>query len=173
MTAVPEWEVYYLIVGGAAGALIGLQFVVLTLLAERPPPDGMNANAAFSTPTIVHFTSTLVLAAVLSVPWGGLGLVAWSCVVLGLVGAAYVGAVVQRVRRQRAYRPGLEDWMFHVVIPGLAYLSLAAAGAAILLYGNVALHAIAAVGLTLLLVGIHNAWDAVSFHVFAHGYREG
>lgn len=172
MTALPEWEVYYLIVGGAAGALIGLQFVVLTLLAERPPPDGMNANAAFSTPTIVHFTATLALAAILSIPWPSLALAAWSCVTLGLVGAAYVAAVVQRVRRQRAYRPGLEDWLFHTVIPGIAYLALAAAGIGIGRFGDLALNAIAAVALALLLVGIHNAWDAVSFHVFAHRYRE-
>lgn len=172
MSALPEWEVYYLIVGGAAGALIGLQFVVLTLLAEKPPPDGMNANAAFSTPTIVHFTSTLVLAAILSVPWDGLALASWACTILGLVGAAYVGTVVQRVRRQRAYRPGLEDWMFHTVIPGVAYLGLAAAGLSIGRSREVALDAIAAAALTLLLVGIHNAWDAVSFHVFARRYRD-
>jgi len=31
-----EWESFYVIVGSSAGALIGLQFVVLTLLAEKP-----------------------------------------------------------------------------------------------------------------------------------------
>jgi hypothetical protein len=31
-----EWDSFYVIVGSAAGALIGLQFVVLTLIAERP-----------------------------------------------------------------------------------------------------------------------------------------
>ncbi len=29
-----EWETFYLIVGTTAGALIGLQFVVLTLISE-------------------------------------------------------------------------------------------------------------------------------------------
>lgn len=172
MSALPEWEVFYLIVGGSAGALIGLQFVVLTLLAERPPPDGMNANAAFSTPTIVHFTSTLVLAAVLSIPWDGLGLATWACAILGLVGASYVLVVVARMRRQRAYQPGLEDWIFHGALPAIAYLGLAAAGLGIARFGDLALDAIAAAALALLLIGIHNAWDAVSFHVFAHQYRE-
>ena len=32
-----EWESFYVLVGGAAGALIGLQFVVMTLIADRPP----------------------------------------------------------------------------------------------------------------------------------------
>ena len=38
MSQFVEWESFYLIVGSAAGALIGLQFVVITLIAERPPP---------------------------------------------------------------------------------------------------------------------------------------
>ena len=36
MPGFEEWESFYVIVGAAAGALIGLQFVVMTLLAERP-----------------------------------------------------------------------------------------------------------------------------------------
>jgi hypothetical protein len=48
--AMPEfaigWESFYVIVGAAAGALIGLQFVVVTLIAETPPKDAANASAA-------------------------------------------------------------------------------------------------------------------------------
>jgi hypothetical protein len=59
------------IVGSAAGALIGLQFVVVTLLvAERPARRVAEAGAAFATPTIVHFGTALLLSAVLMVPWG-------------------------------------------------------------------------------------------------------
>jgi hypothetical protein len=36
MTALGGWENFYVIVGSAAGALIGLQFVVVTLAADRP-----------------------------------------------------------------------------------------------------------------------------------------
>ena len=42
-----QWDSFYLIVGGAAGALIGLQFVVLTLIAnsaERPQPEAGDRN---------------------------------------------------------------------------------------------------------------------------------
>ena len=38
MSELSEWDSFYVIVGGAAGALIGLQFVVMTLIAERPSP---------------------------------------------------------------------------------------------------------------------------------------
>ena len=57
-----------MILGSAAGALIGLQFVVLTLIANRPPLRVAEAGAAFATPTIVHFGSALLLSALARVP---------------------------------------------------------------------------------------------------------
>lgn len=36
MTALGGWENFYVIVGSSAGALVGLQFVVITLIAGRP-----------------------------------------------------------------------------------------------------------------------------------------
>src|SRR5690348_7749139 len=57
MTPFAGWENFYVIVGSSAGALIGLQFVVITLLSGRPAgPGQQEAGAAFGTPTIVHFT---------------------------------------------------------------------------------------------------------------------
>ena len=61
-----DWGSFYVIVGSASGALIGLQFVVMTLLAERPPVDAAAAGASFATPTIVHFGVVLLLAALLN-----------------------------------------------------------------------------------------------------------
>ncbi len=37
MPELAKWDNFYVIVGSAAGALIGLQFVVLTLIADKPP----------------------------------------------------------------------------------------------------------------------------------------
>jgi hypothetical protein len=69
MTLLSGWENFYVIVGSSAGALIGLQFVVVTLIAERPPRDADAAGAAFSTPSVVHFTVVLLLSAIASIPW--------------------------------------------------------------------------------------------------------
>ena len=70
MTALSAWENFYVIVGSSAGALIGLQFVVLTLIASRPVGAGTaQAGHAFATPTIVHFGSVLLLAGMLSAQW--------------------------------------------------------------------------------------------------------
>ena len=71
MTTTPElaeWESFYVIAGSAAGALTGLQFVVMTLIAERPPLRAAEAGAAFATPTIVYFRAVLLLSALVRVP---------------------------------------------------------------------------------------------------------
>jgi hypothetical protein len=50
MPELAAWDSFYVIVGSAAGALIGLQFVVMTLIAERPSIRTAEAGAAFATP---------------------------------------------------------------------------------------------------------------------------
>jgi hypothetical protein len=55
MTALAGWENFYVIVGSAAGALIGLQFVVVRLVADSPALRVAEGVAAFATPAIVHF----------------------------------------------------------------------------------------------------------------------
>src|SRR5215467_5356607 len=68
MPDLAAWDSFYVIVGSAAGALIGLQFVVVTLIAQRPIRASPEGSAAFGTPTVVHFGAALLLAA-LRVPW--------------------------------------------------------------------------------------------------------
>ena len=70
MSELAKWDSFYVIVGSAAGALIGLQFVVAALIAERPPLRAADAGAAFATPTIVHFCVVLLLAALAAPPGG-------------------------------------------------------------------------------------------------------
>ena len=69
MAVAVGWENFYVIVGSSAGALIGLQFVVITLIASRPiTRDTARAGGAFATLSVVHFGVVLLLSAVLSAP---------------------------------------------------------------------------------------------------------
>ena len=175
MTSFAGWENFYVIVGSSAGALIGLQFVVITLVADRGVRGQAQAGAAFSTPTIMHFCAVLLLSGILSAPWPGAGIAAVLWGLLGLSGVMYEIIVARRMRAQAIYTPELEDWMFHFVLPFAAYLTLA--GAAYVARSNVggALYGVSAAALLLLFSGIHNAWDAVTYHVFVktHDQREG
>jgi hypothetical protein len=166
MTALAGWENFYVIVGSSAGALIGLQFVVITLISEIPVArDLERASRAFATPTIIHFAAVLLLSAIMSAPWHGVGDAAIFWGALGLAGVLYATAVARRMRMQTAYQPEFEDWLFHALLPFAAYATLAiSAFARSHLYE--ALFAVAAAALLLLFIGIHNAWDAVTYHVF-------
>src|SRR5947209_9186135 len=108
MSEFAEWDSFYVIVGSAAGALIGLQFVVITLIAERPPLRAAEAGAAFATPTIVHFGAALLLSAVLRAPWQVITPAAALWGLMGLGGVAYAVIVARRMRLPTAYHPQFE-----------------------------------------------------------------
>ena len=166
MTPLAGWENFYVIVGSSAGALIGLQFVVITLIAEIPAGGDMErASSAFATPVIVHFGAVLLLAAVISVPWHAMGGVAIVWAVMGIAGVIYELIVARRMRTQTAYRPEFEDWLCHFLLPFAAYVMLTVAAYAARAYAREALLAVGAAALLLLFSGIHNAWDAVTYHV--------
>jgi hypothetical protein len=167
MTTLAGWENFYVIVGSSAGALIGLQFVVITLIAERPIARAdAQAGDAFSTPSVVHFAVVLLLSAVVSAPWDGIGGAAILWGLVGLSGIVYVVVVARRMRAQTAYKPVFEDWLFHALLPSAAYATLAASAFTARPFPRPALFLVGAAALLLLFVGIHNAWDAVTYHVF-------
>src|SRR5437764_9077272 len=121
MTAFAEWQNFYVIVGSSAGALIGLQFVVITLIADMPMGQGAaQAGHAFATPTIVHFGAVLLLAAVLSAPWHGTAPAAFLWGLMALSGGVYAAIVARRRRLHPAYKPEFEDCVFPATLPFLS-----------------------------------------------------
>ena len=165
MTLLAAWQNFYVIVGSSAGALIGLQFVVITLIADVPGTGAAQASSAFGTPTIVHLGTALLLSAVLSAPWPGIASVAVAWGLVGLTGLVY-SAIVFRRMRQTASRPVFEDWMFHCLLPFGAYAMLAVTAYSARSHAGGAQFGVGAAGLLLLFIGIHNAWDSVTYHVF-------
>jgi hypothetical protein len=167
MTPLAGWENFYVIVGSSAGALVGLQFVVIALIANMPRADGAaQAGKAFATPTIVHFGAALLLSAGLCAPWQAIGTAAVFWGLFGLAGVAYALIVARRLRVQTAYQPVFEDWLFHLLLPLAAYLMLAGSACAARAHSSQALFGVGAAVLLLLFIGIHNAWDSVTYHVF-------
>jgi hypothetical protein len=166
MTALSGWVSFYAIVGSSAGALIGLQFVVMALVASLPrPPTAAATGSAFATPTVVHFATVLLLSAVLSSPWHEASTPAGLWGLVGVSGLVYSVIVARRMRVQTAYQPVLEDWLFHALLPFAAYATLAIAAFATRNHLRVALFGVGAAAL-LLFIGIHNAWDAVTYHIY-------
>ena len=160
-----EWESFYVVVGAAAGALIGLQFVVMTLLADKPHKGMAQAAAAFASPTIVHFSVVLFLSAALRAPFHSITPFAVIWGLTGLGGALYTANVIRRARRSEAYHPDLEDWLSHVLLPLAGYATLMISALLASAHEEEVLFAVAGAALLILFVAIHNAWDAIAYHV--------
>jgi hypothetical protein len=155
------------IVGSAAAALIGLQFVVITLIANIAiGPNQDQASSAFATPTIIHFSVVLLVAGILTAPWRGIGAVTVICGLVGLAGIVYEIVVARTMRVQKAYVPVFEDWLFHFLLPLIAYATMAVSAFVARSNLDEALFGLGAAVMLLLFIGIHNAWDAVIYHVF-------
>lgn len=156
------WEAFYVIIGTSAAALTGLQFVVIVLAAEVKTLTDP-ATRAFATPTIVHFGAVLLISAILSAPWRSLSGVGVCLLLCGLAGVVYAAMVVRHARRQSDYKPVLEDWLWHCTFPLIAYVTLLIAAIVLRRFPVSSLFAIAATAVLLLFIGIHNAWDAVTY----------
>jgi hypothetical protein len=161
--AFSPWASFYVIVGSSGAALTGLQFVVIALVADAKRRSSTYEIAAFGTPTVVHFSAVLYVAAVLSAPWHGFTGARLALGAAGLAGTVYGILVGRRARRTKNYQPVLEDWLGHVIVPSAAYLMLLLGALMMLVHTTDALFAIAGATLVLLFVGIHNAWDTVTY----------
>ncbi len=167
MSPLSGWQNFFIIAGSSAGALVGLLFVAVTLLAQRRTRVRTQVAGrgieAFNTPTVVHFCAVLLIALMLSAPWPSLFIPALLLGLCALVGVLYTFIVIGRLRRLEAYAPALDDWLWYALCPLVAYATLLAA--ALLLPGSPVpvLFAIAAVMLLLLFLGIRNAWDQVTW----------
>ncbi|HTW37835.1 MAG TPA: hypothetical protein VMD49_04635 [Steroidobacteraceae bacterium] len=174
-----DWQNFYVIVGSSAGALIGLTFIVITVAADRmgaatSPTARLTGLRTFITPTAVYFGSGLWVAALMCVP-GQTVLTLGAC--LGITGAAgllYCATVGSRISRASLdYRPFLSDWIWSVVLPLAAYLSLLATGWLLHAFPLASLYGVGATTLLLMFIGIHNAWDVVVWITTErHAHRE-
>lgn len=166
MSDLEAWNNFFLIIGPSAGALIGLQFVVMTLIAEKTPPHAEEGALSFATPTIIHFGAVLFLSAVQSAPWQEFTFVSAILGLMGLCGVVYNIIVARQMRVQTAYKPVFADWLYYALLPLAAYAILTLSAFMALSHTREALFGIGAAALLLLFIGIHNAWDSIVYLVF-------
>jgi hypothetical protein len=163
--ALSAWLSFYVIVGSASAALIGVQFVVIALIANMRRPTTPETISAFGTPTLVHLGGALLVSALMSAPWPSLLPASVALAMCGLGGLGYGAIVIHRARRQTTYRPVGEDWLWHAILPCSMYGALALAALSLRAATQVALFVVGGAAFVLLLIGIHNAWDTVTYMV--------
>jgi hypothetical protein len=166
-SALSAWESFYVIVGSSAAALTGLQFVVITLIADSRIRHSQREIDAFGTPIVLHFSVVFLIAAVLSAPWHSVSAPAVWIGLVGIAGLLHAAVTHARMRETTklpgAYQPTTDDLIWYRVLPALGYLGLLGAGIALYRQHTHALYFIAGLALFLLLVSIRNAWDTVTF----------
>jgi len=157
------WDSFYVVIGSSSAALTGLMFVVVTLIPDAGLPASEDTLNAFGTPTVMHFCAALLISAIALAPWTHMAQVGIAIGLTGVAGLVYGAVVFARARRQQDYKPVLEDWIWHTLLPAVAYAELIAAAAVLTWTPILALFAIGTGAALLLFIGIHNAWDTVVF----------
>jgi hypothetical protein len=160
-----DWENFYILIGSAAGALIGLLFVVVTLTGNMGLDRARMLWAAdlFMTPTVVMFCTVLVTGALATAPRlepvvqrGVIGAMA-------LGGLAYGAWVSLGIRRRQDQTAHWSDLWYYGVAPAAAFAGLGLAdilaGAAPSLFA----YGVGALMIAMLLIGIRNAWDLITW----------
>jgi hypothetical protein len=171
LSLLSNWQNFYMIMGTAAATLTGLMFVATTLFA------GLNthvsiANAgisAYNTPTVVQFCAVLLVAGILSAPWQEFSTISGLFGLLGFGMVFYLFVIVRRMRRMPHYQSTLEDWLWYVAFPLVANVLFIVAAIILQNYSSVALYLVGTAMLVLLIVGIRNAWDNVTFLAVMRG----
>jgi hypothetical protein len=158
------WSDYFLLIGSAAAALIGLLFIVATLSVGRELEWVERGQKLYLTPIVFHLGGILLLSGLGMAPivtpllfGAGSGIVA----LIGLVSCVRIGWGMYKlpVAPTKIY-----DLWWYGIIPAATYALLIAAAALLALRpGEPTLTAVAALLMAQLLVSIHSAWDLVTY----------
>jgi hypothetical protein len=158
------WENFYLMVGGAAGALIGLFFVVATLTSSRDREASLRGASVYMTPTVFGLAVVLVVSALTAMPGLTARTLGTILLVLGALGALQGATVCWRLLGRGP--PAPPHWSDHVAYgagPTVAYLAIGVVGWGFWTGAAWAAHGLAFAILGGLLLSIRNAWDLVTW----------
>jgi hypothetical protein len=155
------WENFFYLLGSAAGALIGLMFIVITLTAGHEPRRVSRGAPVYVAPIVFHFAVVFVVSAVSEVPGLSSSLVGLFLGACAIAGLAYSAATTIRLCR-KGWEDPIPDWSdkcFYGFLPSVIYLAFAVAAGAVWIAERKAVLAIGGIMLATLLLGIRNAWD--------------
>jgi hypothetical protein len=163
LASLQNWTNFYVIVGSSAGALTGLQFVVIALVAEARMQASLSDVRAFGSPTVVHFCAVLFISATATAPWPWIVGPSLNLALCGAAGVGYILNAIRHARRPTGYQPDGEDWFWYAALPLASYFALFLTGLCMRAHVQGFLFLLAGIALVLLYTGIRNAWDSVTY----------
>jgi hypothetical protein len=157
------WGEYYLLVGTAAAALIGLLFVVMSLLAGRERSAIEAGSRFYMTPIVFDLGAIVVLSGAALAPVDA-DAIGWLTVAIGLVWIVMDVRISFGIGQLGvAAESRIFDTAWYGVVPTVVSALMVGAGSGILLDREWASISLASVLMALLMVCIHNAWDLVTY----------
>jgi len=156
------WDTYYQMTGEAAATLTGLLFIVATLSAGRPTSGLSQGMRLFTTPTVFHLVSVMVVSALAIAPRAA---GAAPCAIMAIwTGGSLIYVALTAVGLARVKNPThWSDVWCYGAAPLVIYLALAVASAAAWDGMRYAADLLALGLLSLLALTIRNAWDLVTW----------
>jgi hypothetical protein len=158
-TSLQDWHDFYVLVGTAAGTLIGLTFVAASIGSGLFTDAHKDMMKAFITPTVIHFCAVLFVCFLVTVPSvSSITLGSFSSLI-ALIGVGYSCGTWLRMRKRYSSTTSFADRLWYALVPTGGYLILATAALEPLIRSSLVHSAWIAVALCiLLLAGIRNAW---------------
>jgi len=158
METLEKWHDFFILVGTAAGTLVGLIFVAASIGAGLFTGKLKDVMGAFITPTIIHFSSVLFVCIVAMVPsLSSVSLAAFTGVI-ALIGIGYSCSTLLRISNRYSSATSFMDRLWYALTPAGGYLILAIATLEPLIRSSARPSWIAIAVSILLLAGIRNAW---------------
>jgi len=158
------WSEFYLLVGSAAAVLIGLIFVVVTLMQDRSRSSVLAGSKLYMGPVVLHVSFALVLSAAALTP----GITSRAFAVVTAVLAALgllrgVQSIVGINGLKGEDEPHWTDVWFYGVIPTGLSLTLGVVAGGFWGGQEWAVNGVALIITALLLLSIRNEWDLVTW----------
>jgi hypothetical protein len=160
------WDSFFLMAGSAAAVLIGLIFVVISLMSDRPRSSVLAGSRLYMGPIVLGVSFVLLLSAAALTP--GITRPAFAAItavvaIWGLVRAIFSTVGIGRLNTVAGEGVHWTDVWFYGVFPVLIYLPLCLVAVAFWQDWAWARYGLATVIVLGLLLAIRNEWDLITW----------
>jgi hypothetical protein len=155
------WSDFFLMTGGAAAVLIGLIFVVISLMTDRPRDTVLAGSRLYMGPIVLGVSFVLALSAAALVPGITVHAVAAITAAIALWGLGR--GLVSAVGIHRLKDVHWTEFWFYGVYPCAIYLALGTVALALWLGWWWGPKGLAVVVTISLLLAIRNEWDLITW----------
>jgi len=157
-----RWTDFYLMAGGAAAVLIGLIFVVISLMHDRPRSSVLAGSRLYMGPIVLGVSFVLVLSAAaltpgVSRPW--FAAIVAAIALWGLARGIMSAIGIRRLGDEVHWT----DLWFYGVAASVLYIALAVVAFAFWSSWSWANYGLAAAVTAALLLAIRNEWDLITW----------